>query len=207
MPCSWRRDRNRRACPRSPMPMTSVVSAMTPTNRVKVPARRRPSTLISRPGLRKEPGLLFFRRSTGHSDGVASLPPRTRGARSFTTCIECPPIHVGVALKKLAGAEARPRPPCPISGVPTHKHRPARCACALGRPPVACSDASLACAGQPRRVWTQPRWFNEARRRTHAPTGANRPQRLGGVGTRHRHPFNRGEHHEEEEPTPQLSKR
>lgn len=80
-----------------------------------------------------------------------------RSACSFTTRIECPPTK-SARRSRLAGAEVRPRLPCPISGVPTHKHRPARCACALGRPPVACSDASLACASQPRRVWTQPRW-------------------------------------------------
>ena len=86
------------------------------------------------------------------------MPLRTRSACSFTTRIDCAPAPRPAPHSTLAGAEARPRRPCPISGVPTHKHRPARCACALGRPPVACSDASLACAGRTRRVWTQPRW-------------------------------------------------
>lgn len=172
------------------------------------------------------------------------MPLRTRSACSFTTRIDCAPAPRPAPHSTLAGAEARPRRPCPISGVPTHKHRPARCACALGRPPVACSDPPLACAGRTRRVWTQPRWpliaslaqwsrapvyeaggwtfessmrhhlqrpvglpvrssalqaeeagSTPARGTTQKPSsssrfdGANRPQRLGGVGTRHRQPF------------------
>lgn len=61
MPCRWR---NRQAClHRLLMPTTSVVRVMTPTHRVKDPARRRclPRSFEARSPA-KEPGLLFFCR-------------------------------------------------------------------------------------------------------------------------------------------------
>lgn len=140
------------------MPTTQVVSAMTPTYRVKAPARRQPSTLIRGPVSCQGTGPFAFSAVQPHpAPGL----PRRRCVRAVPALSQLAssarrPHRRGA--QKLAGTGARPRPPCPISGVPTHKHRPARCACALGRPPVACSDASPACAGRPRRVWTQPRW-------------------------------------------------
>lgn len=189
---------------------------MTPTHRVKDPADAAlPCSSEARSPQGTGPFVLSFNLAPRLPRGE-----RSPDHRSLTNSTERSAGIQPALRSPLAGAEARPRLPCPISGVPTHKHRPARCACALGRPPVACSDAPLVCANQPRRVWTQPRWFlprwtsgevpgpsnqrggfnsrtgyhssTQARRRTHASRGANRPQRLGGVGTRYRQPFQSG---------------
>lgn len=164
--------------------MTSLVSAMTSTYRVKGPARtpHLPRSFEAR--FPQGTGPLFFRGPAAPSAGAAPAPLRSRSARSFTNCSECsaglwPAPH----SEEAAGAGARSRLPCPISGVPTHKHRPARCACALGRPPVACSDASPACAGRPRRVWTQPRWSFIASLAQRPPHGVPNPLAIGAIGS------------------------
>lgn len=161
MPRVWRRARDRscRACPhRSPMHTTAVVRLMTPTYRVKDPADADLPRSFEARSPAKEPGLLFFplfKRTQRRGCLDAAAPAQ----RPLINNLHRVPRWLRPAQRsQTAGAKTQSRQPCPISGVPTHKHWSTRCACALGRPPVACSDASLACASQSRRVWTQPRW-------------------------------------------------
>ena len=73
------------------MPTTQVVSAMTPTYRVKAPARRRPSMLIRGPVSVRNRAFCFSAVQPHPAPGL----PRRRCVRaaacSFTTRIECPP--------------------------------------------------------------------------------------------------------------------
>lgn len=139
------------------MPTTSAVRVMTSTYRVKDPADAAlPRSFEAR--FPQGTGPFCFPRFIPHlrwgCSIAAVLAQRPLFHNLHRVCAGLPPAmrsHTGRGHASCAVA-------CPISGVPTHKHRPVRCACALGRPPVACSDAPLACASQPRRVWTQPRW-------------------------------------------------
>lgn len=164
MPCRWRRagDQSwRTRSRRSPMPMTSVVRVMTTTYRVKDPADAAlPCSFEARSPQGTGP-FAFSTAGNARRRPIFGLPwclaPGTLFNNSHRVrCRPTPATHSHQGRRRVRPAA------CPISGVPTHKHRPVRCACALGRPPVACSDASPACAGRPRRVWTQPRWISSS---------------------------------------------
>jgi hypothetical protein len=153
MPCCrcWLRARSRRDNPhRSPMPMTSVVSAMTSTHRVKDTARRRrlPRSFEARSPA-KEPGLLFFIAAQPHP---APGPPRRRralrSARSFTTCTERLPTP-SAPRSTLAGAELRLGRPAPSRVCPrTSTGRPGVHVRSGGRLSRAATQLRLAQAGR-----------------------------------------------------------
>lgn len=87
---------------------------MTHTYRVRGTDNRFPPSSQG-PGFRKEPGFFFclFTRQ------AASMQTRRNDAYDASNVEFAGLIPVV----------------CSISGVPTHKHRPGRCACALGRRP------------------------------------------------------------------------
>lgn len=212
MPRCWRRDRSRRACPASsPMHTTWVVSAMTPTHRVKAPARRRPSTLIrgpvscqgTGPFVLPPPGLPRRRcaRAAPALSQLASIARRLHGWRAFNTGrrrgsssaalphLGCAHAQASAGLVCMCARAAACRVQRRVTGL---------------RRPVASRVDTAEMALLPR--WTSGevlgpssrrggfdsrtgyQLFTEAPRRAHASRGANRPQRLGGVGTRHRQP-------------------
>lgn len=115
MPCGWRRPgfRSWRACPpRSPMTTTAVVRVMTPTHRVKGPARRRlPRSFEARSPQGTGPFVFSFNPTPrrGRPDAAASAQRplfhnlhRVQRWLLDRQCAQTP-----------AGAEARPRWPAP----------------------------------------------------------------------------------------------